>query len=518
MDAALHGTAAGNVEVLAAISWRAFAGTFPDVPRRTYRRTLELVRQIGVRRWDLLSDLYGQFQELHRYLVNLKLLVAHHRAPPRLWDVDVYAVSMRLGNDIACRVKTSQEEADSRLPRLAAGQSRPNFAYKFEDQSNLGELMPPLKYRVVLADCERARLYEMISSGKAAAAKLVHARILLKADRVPEGPGLTDAAIADAIECSEFTVSRVKRRYTEEGLDSALNPKPKGHRRRKLDGDGEAQLTALACSKLPDGEKWTIQLLADKLVELHVVESIGREAVRMTLKKNELRPWQTTQWVIPPEQNSAFVAAMEDILEVYKRPYDPLRPVVCLDETTKQLVAEVSAPLPMAPGQSERIDYEYERRGTANIFMQVEPLGGKRFADVTEHRCAEDFAEQLRRLADERYLHAEKIVLVMDNLNTHSPSSLYKASAPEMARRLVEKFEIHYTPKHGSWLDMAEIELSVLSRQCLTRRIPDKETLLKEVQVWEARRNRFASKIDWQFSMEDARIKLKRLYPTYYDA
>ena len=222
--------------------------------------------------------------------------------------------------------------------------------------------------------------------------------------------------------------------------------------------------------------------------------------------------------MIPPEQNAAFVAAMEDVLEVYKRPYDPLRPVVCLDEATKQLVAEVSAPLPMVPGQSEKIDYEYERRGTANIFMQVEPLGGKRFADVTEHRCAEDFAEQLRRLADERYPDAEKIVLVMDNLNTHAPSSLYAAFPPEIARRLVEKFEIHYTPKHGSWLDMAEIELSVLSRQCLNRRIPDKETLFKEVQAWEARRNCAASKIDWQFTTENARVKLKRLYPTYSNA
>ena len=219
--------------------------------------------------------------------------------------------------------------------------------------------------------------------------------------------------------------------------------------------------------------------------------------------------------MIPPEQNAAFVAAMEDVLEVYKRPYDPLRPVVCLDETTKQLVAEVSAPLPMLPGQPEKIDYEYERCGTANIFMQVEPLGGKRFADVTEHRCAKDFAEQLRRLSDERYPHAEKIVLVMDNLNTHAPSSLYQAFAPEIARRLVEKFEIHYTPKHGSWLDMAEIELSVLSRQCLDRRIPDRQTLTAQVQAWEARRNRAACKIDWQFTIDDARIKLKRLYPKY---
>jgi hypothetical protein len=231
-------------------------------------------------------------------------------------------------------------------------------------------------------------------------------------------------------------------------------------------------------------------------------------------KKNELKPWLRTQWVIPPKANAEFVCAMEDVLEVYTRPYDPLRPQVCLDECSKQLVAETRSPLPAEPGQAERFDYEYERCGTANLFMLFEPLAGKRHVEVTERRTAVDFAHVVRDLADVHYPDAEKIVLVMDNLNTHKPASLYQAFAPEEARRLVERLEIHYTPKHGSWLDMAEIELSALATQCLDRRIADAETLASEVAAWQARRNADGSTVDWRFKTEDARIKLKRLYPS----
>jgi transposase len=204
---------------------------------------------------------------------------------------------------------------------------------------------------------------------------------------------------------------------------------------------------------------------------------------------------------------------MEDVLDVYKRPYDPLRPVVCFDEGTKQLVADVKSPNPPAPGQPRKVDYEYERKGTANIFMTFEPLAAKRFVDVTYHRCIPDFAEEMRRLVDERYPVAEKIVLVMDNLNTHGPGSLYQTYAPDLAHRIAEKLEIHYTPKHGSWLNMAEIELSVLSRQCLDRRVPDEPTLAHEVKHWTYERDSQRCKVDWQFTTDDARIKLKRLYP-----
>jgi len=189
---------------------------------------------------------------------------------------------------------------------------------------------------------------------------------------------------------------------------------------------------------------------------------------------------------------------MEDVLEVYTRPYDPKRPVVCVDEASKQLVADVTPPLAMQPGQPAREDYEYERCGTANLFMQFEPLAGRRHVKVTERRTSLDFAHVLRDLSDVHYADAEKIVLVVDNLNTHKLSVLYQAFGPDEARRLVERFEIHYTPKHASWLDMAECELSVLCRQCLDRRIDDRSLLEHEVRCWEEVRNAAEVYVDWQ--------------------
>jgi hypothetical protein len=205
---------------------------------------------------------------------------------------------------------------------------------------------------------------------------------------------------------------------------------------------------------------------------------------------------------------------MEDVLEVYTRPYDSLRPQVCMDETSKQMLRDARDALPMTPGRSRREDYEYERGGVANVFMFTEPLAGRRWVDITERRTKVDWAHQIEELVDERYPEAERIVLVMDNLNTHSPASLYEAFDPEKARRLCEKLEIHHTPKHGSWLNMAEIELSVLSRQCLQRRVPDFERLEAEAAAWQERREAAGVKIDWRFSKDDARIKLKRLYPS----
>ena len=218
--------------------------------------------------------------------------------------------------------------------------------------------------------------------------------------------------------------------------------------------------------------------------------------------------------MIPPHANAEFVCAMEDVLEVYTRPYDPQRPQVCIDETSKQLVAETRAPLPASPGQPERVDYEYERQGTANLFMVFEPLAGQRRVKVTERRTAVDFAHLLQEVVAVQYPQADKIVLVMDNLNTHKLASLYEAFAPAEARRLMERLEIHYTPKHGSWLNMAETELSVLATQCLDRRIPNSTTLTQEVAAWERQRNAAQCRVNWRFTTPDARIKLKRLYPS----
>jgi hypothetical protein len=205
---------------------------------------------------------------------------------------------------------------------------------------------------------------------------------------------------------------------------------------------------------------------------------------------------------------------MENILAVYTRPRDPDRPLVCLDETSKQLIRETRTPVPMKRDQPARVDYEYERNGTANLFMLFAPLEGWRQVEVTDRHAAADYAEILRDLSDRHFPEASKIVLVQDNLSTHTAASLYATFPPAEARRLVERFEWHYTPKHGSWLDMAESELGVLSSQCLDRRIPDKASLTKEVSAWQAHRNKYHAKAKWQFTNDDARVKLRHLYPS----
>lgn len=219
-------------------------------------------------------------------------------------------------------------------------------------------------------------------------------------------------------------------------------------------------------------------------------------------------------WVIPPKASAEFVADMEDVLEVYHRPYDAERPVVCLDETFTQLIGEVRKPLPVAPGQVERYDSVYVRNGVASLFMTFEPLAGWREVQVADGRTRKDFAQVVKGLVDGRYRDAEKVVLVMDQLNTHSTASLYEAFAPEDARRLAERLEIHHTPKHGSWLDMAEIELSVLARD-LPERIGERGDLEHHLAAWTARRNQIAVKANWQFTTADARVKLRKLYPTF---
>ena len=218
---------------------------------------------------------------------------------------------------------------------------------------------------------------------------------------------------------------------------------------------------------------------------------------------------------MPEGPSAEYVAAMEDVLEVYHRPYDAQRPVVCMDECSKQLIGEVRAPLPPKPGHVAKEDSEYERLGTANVFMAVEPLAGQRTTQVTERRTRVDWAGFVQMLLLTVYPLAEKVVLVMDNLNTHGIASLYEAFAPDVALALAARLEIHYTPKHGSWLNMAETELSILVRQCLDRRIDDRDRMAREVAVWEAARNTAEARINWQFKTADARIKLKRLYPSF---
>ena len=206
---------------------------------------------------------------------------------------------------------------------------------------------------------------------------------------------------------------------------------------------------------------------------------------------------------------------MEDVLDVYERPYDEKRPVVCMDEKPYQLLGEVREALPMTPGSDRKTDSEYVRNGTVSIFSFVEPLGGVHHVSVREHRTAVDWAEEIKFLVDVMYPNAEKIVLVMDNLNTHKPASLYKRYPPEEARHIIRKLELHYTPKHGSWLDIAEIELNVMTRQCLNRRIDNIDELRTELSAWETERNTVAAKVNWHFRTSDARIKLCSLYPKF---
>src|SRR3984893_14600275 len=240
-----------------------------------------------------------------------------------------------------------------------------------------------------------------------------------------------------------------------------------------------------------------------------------RQHDRADAKKNILKPHRKQQWVIPPDTSAAFVADMEDVLEVYQRPYDPQRPLVCLDETSKQLIIETRAPIPAKPGRKARHDYEYERNGVANLFMVFAPLEGWRLVKVTDRHTAIDYAHTLRDLSDLHFPERRRSCLCRDNLNIHKPASLYEAFPAPEARRLVERFEWHYTPKHGSWLDMGESQLGGLAAPLLKPRIADKKILASEVNAWQDHRNKHHAKANWQFKTADARVKLKRLYPQF---
>ena len=364
------------------------------------------------------------------------------------------------------------------------------------------------KFIVRLTSEERDQLEHMVRAGKSSARVTTRGRILLKT-----AEGWSASRVAQALDVSEGTVFRLKRRFAEDGLDGALRDRTQPHRYRKLDDRGEAHLIALACSPAPEGhDHWNLRLLADRMVELGVVDSLSHETVRLHLKKNILKPWQKKQWCIP-KVSADFVAHMEDVLDLYAEPYDPERPVVCFDETSTQMLADARPPIPAAPGQPRREDYEYRREGTRNLFLACEPLAGWRHVEVTQRRTKEDFAHQMRWLVDEAYPDIAVVRVVLDNLNTHCKASLYEAFPADEARRIAKRLEFHYTPKHGSWLNMAEIEFSIFSRSCLRQRLPDEESLCREVRALELERNDAQARINWRFSIQDARTKLHRLYP-----
>lgn len=373
-----------------------------------------------------------------------------------------------------------------------------------------------MKNSIELTAEQRSHLEEVISKGNAAARKIQHAQVLLKIDSGKEGPRWSDGQIQEAFGVSAATVWRMRRRFLEQGMDDALNrrPQPERPQKRKVTGEQEAQLIKLACSQAPTGHsQWSIRLLRKQVVDLEIVEAVGRETIRLTLKRNTLKPWLTKRFCIPPEANEEFVYHMEDVLEVYQRPYDPRFPQICMDEGSKQLLEEIRQPLAVEPGKPRREDYEYEREGVFNLFAACEPLTGKYVVHVTSSRTKEDWAYFMRDLLDGPYKEAEKVILVLDNLNTHGPGSFYTVFPPAEARRLAHKLEIHYTPKHGSWLNMAEITLSILARQCLSTRIASIEEVKEQVLAWQNERNQAHVTINWRFTTQDARIKLKRLYP-----
>jgi transposase len=365
-----------------------------------------------------------------------------------------------------------------------------------------------VKYRVTLDTSERVQLVSMVLGGKGAVRRLKRAQILLAADN-----GSTDEEIARNVAVGTSTVYRTKQRFVEEGLERALSELPRPGAGRKLGVVDESLLVAVACSKPPAGRsRWTLQLLADEMVRLTVHDSVSDETIRRRLGELQLKPWQEKMWCIP-KVDAEFVARMEDVLALYAEPPDERRPVVCFDETPRQLIGEERVPVRAEPGKRRRFDYEYVRNGTANVFMFVDVNRPWRHAKVTDQRTCIDFAECMRDLVDEHYPEAERIRVVLDNLSAHSASALYQRFAPAEARRILSRLEFHFTPKHASWLNMVEIEIGVMVRQCLDRRIADKATMVSEIAAWERRRNREQERIDWMFTVERAREKLGRAYP-----
>jgi len=365
-----------------------------------------------------------------------------------------------------------------------------------------------VRYVVELTGDERQELDGIVAGGCERARKVKRAQILLAADK-----GFTDASIADTVSAGTSTIYRTKRRYVEGGLDHALHDKQRPGAHRKLTGKQEALLVALACSKPPEGRaRWTMELLAGELVRFTEHDGVSGETVLPRLKEKKIKPWQRRMWCIP-KVDAEYVARMEDVLELYAEDAPETDPVVCFDETPVQLIGETRVPIPATPGQTERVDYEYRRHGVANLFVFVDAHRPWREVKVTKQRTRFDFAQCMRDLIDVHYPHAPRVRVVMDNLSTHRPGALYETFEPEEARRILRRLEFHFVPKHASWLNMVEIEIGVLSKQCLARRIPAILTLERETHAWVTQRNASGERIEWLFDVPTARRKMGRAYP-----
>lgn len=313
--------------------------------------------------------------------------------------------------------------------------------------------------------------------------------------------------VADFLELTPRTVINICSTYREHGVESALQDDPRPGRPIEFDDRIKSQIVATVCSDPPEGfDRWTLDLLKERIEKDEIVESIGRETIRIILREHDLKPWQQKMWCIP-ELNEEFIERMEDVLDVYERSYDPKKPVVCLDEKPVVLHEDKKEALPMREGKPKRVDSEYIRKGSVNVFAAVEPLTGTYINRVTPTRKATEFAKFMGSV-ERKFKDAKKIILVMDNLSTHTEKSLIKYYGEEEGKKLWNRFEVHYTPKHGSWLDQAEIAIGMYQRQCLGKtRIPDIQTLRKKTTAWNRIVNRKKVIINWTFSKRDAREK-----------
>jgi len=389
--------------------------------------------------------------------------------------------------------------------------------------------MPEKKYEIFLSESEIDRLKTLTHNGKASAREIMHANILLITNDGIHGKKKSNREIGEILDISANSVNEVRKTYATEGIESALRRKTRISPAvaSKITGEFEAQVIATALGPAPEGRaNWTLRLLAEHCMERKYIVSISHSAIGDMLNSNEVKPHLSKYWCIPKENDAHFVAAMEDVLGIYERPYDPKVPVMCMDEKPVQLLGEVmervtAKPLRTDPdtglvkrGELEKIDYQYERCGTASIFMFTEPLAGWRDVRALERRTKGDFAMMVKQIGDTRYPDADRVILVADNLNTHNISSFYEAFPPKTAYALAQKFEFHYTPKHGSWLNIAECELSSLAVQALKgQRINSIESLNELLSHWQHFRNSRQKGVNWHFTNDLARVKLLRLYP-----
>lgn len=390
--------------------------------------------------------------------------------------------------------------------------------------------MPKKKYEVLLTPEDESVLKSMTHSGnKYSAREILHAQVLLHSNDSRPELKKNNRELAEWLDISPTTVNQIRKTYAESGLEAALHRKTRitPPVASKITGDFEAKVIAAALGPPPEGySRWTLRLLAEHCMEKKYIVSVSYVAIGELLNTNELKPHLSKYWCIPKQNDPAFVANMEDVLGIYQRPYCKNAPVVCMDEKPLQLLDEIRERISAKParidpdtqipmgGYCEKIDSEYVRCGTASIFMFTEPLGGWRHVYALERRTKGDYAKMMRKVADEFYPECDRIIMVSDNLNTHDKASFYEAFPPQTAYRLAQKFEMHYTPKHGSWLNIAETELSALTMQCLgNRRIRSLEELNGTISDWEKERNKKQVGVKWHFTAEDARINLKRLYP-----